>query len=218
MIRTALVARVVVACGAVLILAGCADTEPAPIPPAMPEPSSSPSSPTTPATPAITAPEDVTAAFREIAHASCDKAAAEGVVESSWDGTQKAILVPKSMAYQDYSAVFVDENGVPALIFSAENFASCGASSGFLQAEEAGDTYDIDLSFNLEDGTFESVLDQGEGQSVTFRYTVADGVFVSQDIDADWGQTTVEITYGIPSEDDIEFLRSAVDAFLAENG
>jgi hypothetical protein len=47
---------------------------------------------------------------------------------------------------------------------------------------------------------------------------VVDGLFVSQDIDADWGQTTVEITYGIPSEDDIEFLRSAVDAFLAENG
>jgi len=210
--------RAVVAGVAGLILAGCAAVDQEAIPTATPQPTSSPSSPTTPATPAITAPEDVTAAFREIAHASCDKAAAEGVVESSWDGTQKAILVPKSMAYQDYSAVFVDENGAPALIFSAENFASCGASSGFLQAEEAGDTYDIDLSFNLEDGTFESVLDQGEGQSVTFRYTVVDGLFVSQDIDADWGQTTVEITYGIPSEDDIEFLRSAVDAFLAENG
>lgn len=214
MIRRALVARAVVICGAVLILAGCADTEPAPIPPAMPEPSSSP---TTPATPAITAPDDVTAAFREIAQASCDKAAAEGVVESSWGGTQKAILVPKSMAYQDYSAVFVDENGVPALIFSAENFASCGAHSGFLQAEEAGDTYDIDLSFNLDDGTFESVLDQGEGQSVTFRYTVADGVFVSQDIDADWGETTVDITYGTPSDDDFAMLRSAVDELFAED-
>jgi hypothetical protein len=204
--------RAVVAGVAGLILAGCAAVDQEAIPTATPQPTSSPTSS------GIAEPADVTAAFRVFAHASCDKAAAEGVVESSWDGTQKAILVPKSMAYQDYSAVFVDENGVPALIFSAENFASCGASSGFLQAEEAGDTYDIDLSFNLEDGTFESVLDQGEGQSVTFRYTVADGVFVSQDIDADWGETTVEITYGIPSEDDIEFLRSAVDAFLAENG
>jgi hypothetical protein len=44
-----------------------------------------------------------------------------------------------------------------------------------------------------------------------------DGVFVSQDIDADWGETTVEITYGMPPEDDIALLRSAVDAFLAEN-
>ncbi len=212
MIRTALVARAVVICGAVLILAGCATAEPAPIPAATVQPTPSP----TPS--GIVEPADVTAAFREFAHASCDKANAEGVVESSWGGTQKTILIPKSMAYKDFNAVFVDENGVPALIWETDSFASCNASNGFALAEEAGGSYDIDLNFNLDDGTFESVLDQGEGQSVTFRYTVVDGLFVSQDIDADWGKTTVEITYGIPSEDDIAMLRAAVDAFLAENG
>lgn len=209
--RPGFVARAIVAGVAGLILAGCAATEPAPIPADTLQPSASP-------TPnAIVEPEDVTAVFREFAHASCDKANAEGVVESSWGGTQKAILIPKSMAYKDFNAVFVDENGVPALIWETDSFASCNASNGFALAEEAGGSYDIDLSFNLDDGTFESVLDQGEGQSVTFTYTVVDGHFVSQDIDADWGQTTVEITYGIPSEDDIAFLRAAVDAFLAEN-
>ncbi len=210
--RPEFVARAVVTGVAGLILAGCATAGPAPIPASTIQPTASPT-PT-----GIVEPEDVTAAFREFAHASCDKANAEGVVESSWGGTQKAILIPKSMAYKDFNAVFVDENGVPALIWETDSFASCNASNGFAMAEESGSAYDIDLSFNLDDGTFESVLDQGEGQSVTFRYAVVDGLFVSQDIDADWGQTTVEITYGIPSEDDIEFLRSAVDAFLAENG
>jgi hypothetical protein len=210
--RTAFVARAVVAGVAGLILAGCAAVDQEAIPTATPQPTSSPTSS------GIAEPADVTAAFRVFAHASCDKANAEGVVESSWGGTQKAILIPKSMAYKDFNAVFVDENGVPALIWETDSFASCKASNGFAMAEESGSAYETDLRFNLDDGTFESVLDQGEGQTVTFRYTVVDGLFVSQDIDADWGQTTVEITYGIPSEDDIEFLRSAVDAFLAENG
>jgi len=41
---------------------------------------------------------------------------------------------------------------------------------------------------------------------------------VEQYIDADWGETTVEITYGLPSDDDISMLQVAVDTFLAENG
>ena len=210
--RTAFVARAVVAGVAVLILAGCAAGNQGAIPTATPQPTSSPTSSD------IAEPADVTAAFREFAHASCDKANAEGVVESAWDGTQKSILIPKSMAYKDFNAVFVDDTGIPALIWETDSFASCNVSNAFALAEEAGGEYETDVTFNSADGTFETVLDQGEGQSVSFRYTVVDGLFVSQDIDADWGETTVEITYGIPSEDDIEFLRSAVDAFLAESG
>jgi hypothetical protein len=204
--------RAVVIFVAGLILAGCAAGDQGAIPTSTPQPTSSPTSSD------IAEPEDVTAAFREFAHASCDKANAEGVVESSWGGTQKAILIPKSMAYKDFNAVFVDDTGIPALIWETDTFASCRESNGFALAEEAGGVYEAHVTFNTADGTFETVLDQGEGQSVTFRYTVVDGLFVSQDIDADWGETTVEITYGIPSEDDIEFLRLAVDAFLAENG
>jgi hypothetical protein len=210
--RTAFIARSVVAFGAALVLTGCAAGNQAAIPTATPQPTSSPTSS------GIAEPADVTAAFREFAHASCDRANAEGVVEYAWDGTQKAILIPKSMAYNDFNAVFVDDTGIPALIWETDTFASCRESNGFALAEEAGGEYETDVTFNTADGTFQTVLDQGEGQTVTFRYTVVDGVFVSQDIDADWGETTVEITYGIPSEDDIEFLRSAVDTFLAEDG
>jgi hypothetical protein len=209
--RAAFVARALCSLVAGVVLTGCSAGGQAAIPTATPQSTSSPTSSDVPE------PADVTAAFRDFAHASCDKANAEGVVESAWDGTQKSILIPKSMAYKDFNAVFVDDTGIPALIWETDTFASCRESNGFALAEEAGGVYETDVTFNSVDGTFETVLDQGEGQTVTFRFTVNDGVFVSQDIDADWGETTVEITYGMPPEDDIALLRAAVDAFLAEN-
>ena len=205
--------RGAVVCGAVLILTGCANTLPVGTPSAIPEPSPSPTSTV------IAEPVDVTEAFREIAYASCDKANAEGVVESGWGGTQKAILVPDSEAYQDYSAVFVGENGVLALIWETDSFASCNASNAYSLAEEAGQEAAFDLTFNEADGTYQTTLDQGPDQDpFVATYSVSNGLIVQQHIDADWGETTIEITYGMPSDDDIAFLRTAVDAFLAENG
>ena len=204
---------VFITCVAGLALAGCTTGDPSAIPTATPEPSPSPTSTI------IAEPVDATEAFREIAHASCDKAHAEGVVESGWDGTQKAILVPDSEAYQDYSAVFVGENGVLALIWESDSFASCNASNAYSLAEEAGQEADLGLTFNETDGTYQTTLDQGPDQEAPFvaTYTVSNGLIVQQHIDADWGETTVEITYGMPSEEDIAFLQTAVDAFLAEN-
>jgi hypothetical protein len=211
--------RGAVACGAVLILAGCANTVSAGTPTAIPQPTSSPTST------GIAEPVDVTEAFREFAHTSCDKANAEGVVEIGWDGTQKLILVPKSMAYEDFTAVFIDDSGIPALVWETDSFAACNASNGFTLAEESGGVYETGITFNSDTGTFESSIDQGGGegggegeQKLLFTYTVVDGVFVSQGIEADWGTTTIEITYGMPSDADIAILHSAVDAFLAENG
>jgi len=213
MSRKTLVALATVGLLPALLLAGCASSSPTGTPSESPEPSTSPTSTI------IAEPVDITEAFREIAHASCDKANAEGVVESGWDGTQKAILVPDSEAYQDYNAVFVGENGVPALILETDSFASCNASNTYSLAEEAGQEAEIDLTFNEADGTYQTTLDQGPDQDVPFvaTYIVSNGLIVQQHIDADWGETTIEITYGMPSADDIAFLRTAVDAFLAEN-
>ena len=215
MSRAALVTRCAVSLVVALALTGCATDVPTPTSSATPPPTSSPQ-PTS-----IVAPADVTAAFREIAYASCDKANAEGVVESGWDGdlTQKAILVPDSEAYKDYSAVFVAENGVLALIWETDSFASCNASNAYSLAEEAGQEAAIDLTFNEADGTYQTTLDQGPDQEAPFvaTYTVSNGLIVQQHIDADWGETTIEITYGMPSEENIAYLRTAVDAFLAEN-
>ena len=199
-----------------LLFAGCTSSSPTEATSESPQPSASPTSTV------VAEPVDVTEAFREIADASCDKANAEGVVESGWDGdlTQKAILVPDSEAYQDYSAVFVGENGVLALIWETDSFASCYASNAYSLAEEASQEAAFDLTFNEADGTYQTTLDQGPDQEAPFvaTYTVSNGLIVQQHIDADWGETTIEITYGMPSGDDIAFLRTAVDAFLAENG
>lgn len=211
--RKALVAFATVGLLPGLLLAGCASSSPTGTPSDSQEPTSSPTSTI------IAEPADATEAFREIAYASCDKANAEGVVESSWGGTQKAILIPKSIAYKDFNAVFVDENGVPALIWETDSFAACYESNGFALAEEAGQEVEIDLTFNEADGTFQTTLDQGPDQDLfVATYSVSNGLIVQQHIDADWGETTIEITYGMPSDDDIEFLRTAVDEFLAENG
>jgi hypothetical protein len=213
MARKALVALVTVGLLPSLLLAGCASSSPTGTPSDSQAPTPSPTSTIIPE------PVDITAAFREIAYASCDKANAEGVVESGWDGTQKAILVPDSEAYQDFSAVFVDENGVPALIWETDSFAACNASNVYSLAEEAGQEAEINLTFNEADGTFQTTLDQGPDQDpFVATYMVSSGLIVQQRIDADWGEATIEITYGMPSDDDIAFLRTAVDAFLAENG
>ncbi|MEY4898320.1 MAG: hypothetical protein RL294_131 [Actinomycetota bacterium] len=205
--------RGAVVCGAVLILTGCSNALPVGTPSAIPEPSTSPTSTI------IAEPVDATEAFREIAHASCDKASAEGVVESGWDGTQKAIMIPKSIAYKDFNAVYVGENGVPALIWETDSFAACYASNAYSLAEEAGQEVDLGLTFNEADGTYQTTLDQGPDQDpFVATYSVSNGLIVQQHIDADWGETTVEVTYGMPSDDDIAFLRTAVDTFLAENG
>jgi hypothetical protein len=128
-------------------------------------------------------------------------------------------MIPKSIAYKDFNAVYVGENGVPALIWETDSFAACYASNDYSLAEEAGQEVDLGLTFNEEDGTYQTTLDQGPDQDpFVATYTVSNGLIVQQHIDADWGETTVEVTYGMPSEEDIAFLRTAVDAFLAENG
>lgn len=215
MTRKVVVAAVTAVFLPTVLLAGCTSSSPMGAPSESTEPSASPTSTV------VVESVDIAETFREIAHASCDKANAEGVVESGWDGdlTQKAILVPDSEAYQDYSAVFVGENGVLALIWESDSFASCNASNAYSLAEEAGQEVDFGLTFNEADGTYQTTLDQGPDQEAPFvaTYVVSNGLIVQQHIDADWGETTIEITYGMPSEENIAFLRTAVDAFLAEN-
>jgi len=212
MTRKVVVAAVTAVFLPTVLLAGCTSSSPMGAPSESTEPSASPTSTV------VVESVDITETFREIAHASCDKANAEGVVESGWGGTQKAILVPDAQAYQDFSAVFVDDNGVAALIWETDTFASCNASNTYSLAEEAGEEVDLGLTFNEADGTYQTTLDQGPDQDpFVATYVVSNGLIVQQHIDADWGETTIEITYGMPSDDDISMLQSAVDAFLAEN-
>jgi hypothetical protein len=212
--------RWVAALGAGLLLAGCATSAPSDSPSATPETTGSPTAtaPDTATASPTAAPADVAAAFRKIADASCDRANAEGIVELAADGSQKSILIPKSMAYQDFNAAFYSEDEGASLIWSTENFGACIDSINFSLADEGGTTYKLDVTFNSADGTFTTSVDQGRNQKPFLStYTVENGVLVSRHIDADWGQMDVDFVYGMPSDEDIAILHDAVDAFLAEN-
>jgi len=213
-------ARWVAALGAGLLLAGCATSAPSDSPSATPETTGSPTAtaPDTATASPTAAPADVAAAFRKIADASCDRANAEGIVELATDGSQKSILIPKSMAYQDFNAAFYSDDEGASLIWSTENFGACIDSINFSLADEGGTTYKLDVTFNSADGTFTTSVDQGRNQKPFLStYTVENGVLVSRHIDADWGQMDVDFVYGMPSDEDIAILHDAVDAFLAEN-
>lgn len=206
--------------GASVLIAGCATPAPGESPTATPEMSGSPTANATEtATSSPTAaPADVAAAFREIADASCDRANAEGIVEGASDGSQKSILIPKSMAYHDFSAVYYSADEGATLIWSTENFAACIDSINFSLADEGGTNYKLEVTFDPADETFTTSVDQGRNQKPFLStYTVENGVFVAQHIDADWGQMDVNFVYGMPSDEDIAILHEAVDAFLAEN-
>lgn len=192
--------------------AGTAPTEPSGIPTQQPEPSATPS----PTATAFPIPTDIAGSFRDIADASCATASNEGVTEIATDGSGRLILVPKEDAYQDFSAVSVGASGVGELIWSTEEFYACNASIGFSYSDESNSDYGL-IEFDETDGSYTVTV--GEGKDVFIaEYSVSDGLIRTGSF-TNGGETTVlTVEYGMPAEQDIEVLRAAVDAFLAEEG
>jgi hypothetical protein len=195
----------------VLALTGCTSTAPT-----EPAPTSSAASPTPTETP-ITEPANVTAAFREIADASCAKANAEGVVETTADGAASNILVPKKFAYKEFNAVAVSEDDGFSLIWSTEDFVTCNASVGLAMAEESGGEYPLEVTFDSADGSFSTAFDGGQGFVIETRYIVSNGVIARAFLGPSDNELEMAITYGMPTDAQVEVLTKAVDAFLAED-
>lgn len=192
--------------------AGTATTEPAVIPTQQTQPTAT----TSPTAAAFPIPDDVEAAFREIADASCATASADGVTEIATDGSGRLILVPKEDAYQDFSAVSVGESGVGELIWSTEVFYACNASVGFSYSDESNSDYGL-IEFDASDGSYTVTVGEGKDAYIA-DYTVSDGL-IRTGSSTNGGETIVlTVEYGMPSEADIAILRAAVDAFLAEEG
>lgn len=197
------------------VLSGCAGTAPTG-PTVMPTQQPDPSVTTSPTTTAIPVPDDIAAAFREIADASCATASAEGVTEIATGGSGRMILVPKADAYLDFSAVSVGTSGVGELIWSTEEFYACNASIGFSYSDESNSEYGL-IEFDASDGSYTVTVGEGKDAFVA-EYTVSDGL-IRTGSSTNGGETTVlTVEYGMPSDADIEILRAAVDAFLAEDG
>ena len=185
---------------------------------AAPAPSATPTTGGPDPTPSasVEVPADPVAAFRAIADASCNKANAEGVVETTVDGSAFSILLPKSDAYKDFTAVAVSADDGRSLIWSTEDFAVCNASVGFAMAEDSGGDYDLNVVFDVSDGSYSTTYDTGQDYVIEARYVVDDGVFSRVDLGPSDNVTEMTITYGMPTDEHIAELHAAVDEFLAE--
>lgn len=185
-------------------LAGCAENTPSP-------------SETPTAQPSATAPDvpvDAAASFRAIADDSCDRAYDQGVVESNDDGIM--FLVPEDLAYQDYTAAFDSESDGIGVIWSTEVFFVCAASIGYQMAEEGDSDYPIEVTFDASNGTYRTLLEVEDYGTLDYTYSVVDGAFTEVEWVTPEESGYTAITYGPPSEELRVTLRTAVDAFLAD--
>lgn len=161
-------------------------------------------------------PRDPAVVFRLIADASCDEANEQGVVETTADGSASSILVPRSEAYEDFTAVAHTAEDGASLIWSTEDFLACNASVGFAMSEESGTDYPLDITFNEADGTYSTVFDGGEDFIIETTYEVANDKFVRATLGGDAEPVVMNIAYGMPTAEQIEILHLAVDEFLAD--
>jgi hypothetical protein len=157
-------------------------------------------------------PAEAKAAFKAVAKASCNKAQAEGVVES--DGSYTLVMVNKAQGYKDYSAAY-EQNGKHVLVWEIDGLASCSDWYSFSMAEEAGQEVAIDVTFNPSDASFTTEQDLGELGVSSFRYSVANGLIAtSTNLDPKRAKV-VTVKYGNITASELEILTTAVDEFLA---
>ena len=160
-------------------------------------------------------PVDLAKEFRSIADASCQMAYEIGVTEVVVGAPNRLVLFPESYSYNDFSAAVVSDDGDGAPIWSTEDFVVCVDSINYSMAEEGGSQYELIISGDLDAGKLRSEYSvEGYGLVVT-DYTVRDGVIIEVKSSFEDSQTVTEVQYGLPSEQDMEHFRNAIDAFLS---
>lgn len=158
---------------------------------------------------------EATAKFQEVAHASCTKALAEGVVEQAV-GTSgfTLVMVPKNEGYKDFSAAYFEPADKYELIWEADAFSACSVDMQFELAAENGSSVDLQVTYNSTVQAFETTQDLGEFGISRRQYKVAGGVLVSVVDLADMQDGQRTISYGV-DEQDRRILETAVDRYLA---
>jgi hypothetical protein len=166
-------------------LTGCAST-PAP-------------KPTTPTVVTVTG-DTALLNFIDLAHRSCGKALDTGVTENVNDGAMINVMVPKSAAVSDYSAVTISKDaGVdnPQLIFETDIFETCYYANKFSMAADGGVAVtDLGVTVTQQGDSWtvvEAVVeDDGKTPtSFTTKYTSINGV-ISQSVS---DNASIVITY-----------------------
>lgn len=159
--------------------------------------------------------------YFELATDSCNAAMESGVVETNVATGDKLIMIPKTSAYKDYSAVWVAADGTSDAIFEIDAFSTCGDALTFWMSEEYGERpsgYEAELS-TVGDETTARVTRTIEGGKYVTLYTVKDGKFVSADVPPlriPEARRVWNLTYEV-SAADRALLESAVDTFLQKN-
>jgi hypothetical protein len=157
------------------------------------------------------------AKFETLAHASCAKAMAQGVVEKSTakDGFT-LVMVPKDEAFKDFSAAFYKPTDTFELIWETDAFSACSASMQLELAAEGGGEPDLLVEFDWATDTFETTQDLGEFGISHLSYAHSNGLFSGIKTLDSGDADPRTITYGV-TEADREILETAVDRYLAKN-
>lgn len=157
-------------------------------------------------------PKAAKAQFIDAANASCDKALAEGVVETTGDMT--AVMIPKDSAIDGYSAAYLEAPDIYSLIWEADFFASCATSMYLSLLEEAGQKPGMKVR-SIDGGV--RVIDEGwDGQDTTFEYKIEAGLLVEVENVGIPDSDVVKIAYGNITESEVAIIEKAIQAFEAE--
>lgn len=189
-----------------LMLAGCATGS-------SPEASAPETTPMPSTTGGVTT--DLSEELRKFAQASCDRALQEGVTERVDDSGDRLVLVPASFIYNDFSAAVVNDDGGVEPVWSTEVFWSCYEHINFSLSEDAGSVYEIHVSGDLASGTLMSERVFADYGTVVSEYVIKGGVFVEVKTSHPDGESVTVIEYGVPSEQDRDSFRQAIDTFLS---
>lgn len=124
-------------------------------------------------------------AFSKIAEASCDKAEAEGTIQTVNDMTQ--VMLPKGESVDGYSAAYVAGIGKPEIIYETYGFLACMIHLQISMAVEAG--ISLEEQVQREDAVFAERIDDntwnvttsvgsmdGKPLRLTDKYIIVDGL------------------------------------------
>jgi hypothetical protein len=154
--------------------------------------------------------------FRQITHASCEKALAEGVVERSGEPDGLVlVMIPKQEAIAGYSAAYFLSPDTYELIFETDVFSSCALANLFALSEEAGQELELEITHDKQTNTFFITQDLGErGISETSYEVMGDLIVAATNLNAETGRFLIE--YGQVSDADRAIIQTSVDRFSQE--
>jgi hypothetical protein len=154
---------------------------------------------------------DPAEAFLEAAIASCEKALAEGVVEETHGIELKAVMVPKEMGIDGYSAAYFQAPDTYELIWETDFFFACSIANQATLSEEAGMQHDLDVE--VDGDTYLITQLDFDQNPYTTEYFIKSGLIEKASSNIEGEQIETLISYGRELENSLEVIREALLRF-----